>query len=378
MKKVCLLLALFLCSCASTPASNDKVASTKSPETASPTSSPTGGPTQSIVGPGPVVYLHYYIWWTANHWRDKLGPSYPLTSNPLPLPGSIGPDGCNPRPSYSGATIVDIPSEGLYDQSLAATYDRHIQLASDAGVRGFLVDWIGLGATDQTPSSSDENGRLDLLISRVDLFNAHRAHPFLLGLAFAARGNFQRASGDIVADLSYFNHRYGHDPAFRNQFSAKPIVMWMDSRKFSETTVQQVSDAVRSNLYLLGDETATSWGRDGRYLDGSSYYWSTENPYANSSAGSSILALGSSIHNAQKRWFAPFIAGYNKQLLGGKCVPRQNTRTLAAIWQMNARSSPDGWFGISWNEFVENTYLEPTQAFGTSYLDALKRLIGGR
>ncbi|MHB8613493.1 MAG: glycoside hydrolase family 71/99 protein, partial [Candidatus Dormibacteraceae bacterium] len=152
--------------------------------------------------------MHYYIWWTASHWRDKLGPSYPTTSSPLPLPGSIGSDGCNPHPGYAGATIVDIPSEGLYDQNLAATFDRHIQLASDAGVRGFLVDWIGLGTADQTPSSSNENARLDMLISRVDLFNAHRSHPFLLGLAFAARGDYQRLPADVVGDLRYFSTRY--------------------------------------------------------------------------------------------------------------------------------------------------------------------------
>jgi hypothetical protein len=379
MKKACLLLAVFLCACGSTQASSDNLGGGGSASPASTPTNQTPSPTRqtpaSVASTGPVVYLHYYIWWTAGHWRDKLGPTYPTTASPLPLPGSIGADGCNPHAAYSGATIVDIPSEGLYDQSLAATFDRHIQLAADAGVRGFLVDWMGMGSTSQTPSSSDENSRLDLLVSRVDLFNAHRTHPFLLGLAFAARGNYQRHAADIVADLQYFSARYGKDPAFLNQYSAKPIVMWMDSRKLALSTVQQVSAAVRSDLYLIGDETAGSWARDAAYLAGSSYYWSTENPYTNGAAGASLQSLGRSIHGAQKRWFAPFIAGYNKQLIGGTCVPRLGTQTLARIWQLNAKSSPDGWFGISWNEFVENTYLEPSQAYGTTYLDALKRLI---
>jgi hypothetical protein len=110
-------------------------------------------------------------------------------------------------------------------------------------------------------------------------------------------------------------------------------------------------------------------------MDGSSYYWSTENPYSNTSAGPWLQSLGSQIHAASKTWFAPFIAGYNKQLLGGTCVPRMGTQTLQNMWQLNAKSKPDGWFGISWNEFVENTYLEPSQALGSSYLDALKQLI---
>jgi hypothetical protein len=373
MKKILVVLVVALSSCGpvQTPSGNLGSAGSSSPAAASPA----GAPSATVAQSGPAVYLHYYIWWTANHWRDKLGPNYPTQASPLPLPGSIGSNGCNPQAGYRGATIVDIPAEGLYDQHLASTFDHHIQLASDAGVRGFLVDWIGSGIAGQSGSSWDEDARLDLLVSRVNLFNAHSTHPFLLGLAFAARGDYQRAPADIITDLHYFSAHYGHDPAFRNQFSPNPVVMWMDSRKFAESTVQQVSSAVRSDLYLLGDETAGSWSRDGRYLDGTSYYWSTENPYTNSSAGSSIQTLGSAVHGAHKRWFAPFIAGYNKQLLGGTCVPRQGTQTLDKIWQLNARSGPDGWFGISWNEFVENTYLEPSQAYGSSYLDALQKLI---
>jgi hypothetical protein len=34
-------------------------------------------------------------------------------------------------------------------------------------------------------------------------------------------------------------------------------------------------------------------------------------------------------------------------------------------------------WGISWNELVENTYLEPSQALGSVYVAALKRLIAG-
>jgi hypothetical protein len=366
------LLLLFACLLACGPQVVPAIKTTPSaPST--PASTPTTGP----VATGTAVYLHYYLWWTPDHWQQKLGSSYPYSANPLPLPGTIGADGCGPRVTYSGATIVDIPSEGLYDQNSAATFDRHIQLAAAAGVRGFLADWMGDGTTTQTPTSSADNARLDSLVSRVDAFNAGRANPFALGLAFAAFGNYARPAGQIINDLRYFNSRYGHDPAFANAFSPKPIVMWMDSRKFSLATVQQVSAAVEPSLYLLGDETASSWARDANYLDGSSYYWSTENPYTNTKAGSTVQSLGNQIHAAGKRWFAPVIAGYDKQLVGGSCVPRDGVQTLKTVWQLNAKSRPDGWFGISWNEIVENTYLEPSVAYGSTYLDALKALIGG-
>jgi len=263
----------------------------------------------------------------------------------------------------------------MYNQNLGDTFDRHIELASQAGIRGFLVSWKGTGELGQTASSSGYNSRLDLLVSRVDAYNAAHHTAFRLGLAFAAFGDYKRAASEIINDLSYFRQRYAGNPAFRNDYSSKPIVMWLDSRKYSLDTVKAVSAQNQPGLYLLGDETAASWSRDAPYLDGTSYYWSSQNPWANPHAQSAIEQLGGEVHRAGKRWFAPFIAGYNKQLLGGSCVPRRGLATLDKVWEVNSVSQPDGWFGISWNEFVENTYLEPSVAYGSAYLTEVKRLI---
>ncbi len=327
-------------------------------------------------GPATTIYLHYYLWWTAGHWRDKLGSSYPIGTDPAPSPGSMDANGCNPRADFPGATIVDLPVEGLYDQELAATFDRHIETAAAAGITGFLVSWLGTGTAQQDPQAAGYNRRLDLLVQRVDAFNANRTVKFRLGLAFASFGNYSRPADAVINDLRYFVQRYGADPAFANRFSSKPIVMWLDSRKYALSSVAAVSAAIEPVAYLLGDETSGSWSRDAPYLDGTSYYWSSENPTTNSGAGAQIAALGSQLRAAGKRWFAPFIAGYNKQLLGGTCVPRNGTGTLEQIWKVNAASRPDAWFGISWNEFVENTYLEPSLRYGSTYLDAIRRLAG--
>ena len=321
------------------------------------------------------VYVHYYLWWTTQHWTDKLGNAYPYSS--APLPGSTDSNGCNPSVTYSGATIVDVPSEGLYDQSQASTFDHHIELASGAGIKGFLADWQGTGAAQQDPASSGYDSRLDLLVRTVDAYNTAHGSRFGLGLAYAAFGDYSRPANELIADLRYFVSRYGSDPAFKNQYSPKPIVMWLDSRKFSKQTIQEVAQAVEPYVFLLGDETATSWSADGTYLDGTSYYWSTQDPWNNARAGSSVQQLADQVRAAGKSWFAPFIAGYDKQLMGGSCVQRRGTETLDALWRLNGATHPDGWFGISWNEFVENTYLEPTKRYGSTYLDALATLIRG-
>ena len=340
----------------------------------------TAGPPRTPPPPatsGQPVYLHYYLWWTPQHWRSKLGPAYPLGAADPPLPGKMDEAGCNPQVSYSGAQIVDLPAEGLYDQGQPDTYTHHIDLAWRAGVKGFLVSWQGTGSSSQSPTSSGYDSRLDLMVQAVDSYNAAHGSDFRLALAFAAYGDYNRPAADVIGDLTYFQARYGHDPAFGNAYDPRPIVMWLDSRKFSQATVAAVSAAVRPHAYLLGDETAESWARDASFLDGTSYYWSTENPWSNPGAGSTILKLSQAVRAAGKRWFAPLIAGYDKQLLGGSCVPRRGTETLAKVWQVNGASAPDAWFGISWNEMVENTHLEPSRAYGSRYLDALSTLIRG-
>ena len=342
-----------------------------------------GKPSHSAAGPpvaapgtshGPAtVYVHYYLWWTTQHWNDKLGAAYPYSS--APLPGSMDGQGCNPSVSYSGAQIVDVPAEGLYDQTQAVTFERHVDLASKAGLKGFLADWQGTGSTTQGPTSSGYNSRFDLMVTTVDSYNAAHGANFGLGLAYASFGDYSRPASKVIADLRYFVSRYGSAPAFRNGYSPKPIVMWLNSRKYSPQTIQAVSQAVQPYVYLLGDETAASWPNDGRYLDGTSYYWSTQDPWNNSRAGSALSELAGLVHADGKRWFAPFIAGYNKQLMGGTCVERRGTQTLTELWLLNSATRPDGWFGISWNEFVENTYLEPSKRYGAMYLEALAALI---
>jgi hypothetical protein len=327
----------------------------------------------------PPVYVHYYLWWTPQHWSDKLGPSYPMSASPLPLPGTLGPDGCSASANYSGATITDIPTEGLYDQNDPSTFDRHIATAAAAGVRGFTVSWQGTGSATQDPSSSGYNKRLDLLVGRVNAYNATHAVPFNLALGLSAFGNYSRPSSEVLGDLAYFSARYGSNPAFSNQFSPKPLAMILASRKYTGSQVADLGNAFGSKLFLISDDTNNSWGAQQQYFSGASWYWSSQNPYSNPQSGSQVQALGNQVHAGHKLWFAPFAPGFNDQLLGHpSCTPRDGSSTLARIWSMNQQSRPDAWFGISWNEFVENTYLQPSKAFGSQQLDTLRQLIAAQ
>jgi hypothetical protein len=349
---------------------------TPRPKKSAATATTAPPPPTPLAGPSNAVFMHYYLWWTPRHWHEKLGTRYPYTAKPLPAPGRFDASGCNPTVKYPGATVVDIPTEGLYDQGQGATFDLHIAQAAAVGISGFVVSWQGIGVANQGPGSSGYNARLDLLVSRVNRYNAAHGASFRLVLGMEAFGNYGRPASQVVADLEYFRSRYSANPAFSTRFSRLPMVMLLASRRYPLSTVQAISTAERGRLFLLGDETYRSWSRDAPYLDGSAYYWSSQDPWGNPQSGSQVAELARQVHAAGKPWFAPFTGGFNTQLIGGStCVARRGVATLDAIWNLNRPSRPQAWFGISWNEFVENTYLEPSTLFGRRYLDEIGRLI---
>ena len=56
-------------------------------------------------------------------------------------------------------------------------------------------------------------------------------------------------------------------------------------------------------------------------------------------------------------------------------MPRKGTETMRTLYQGNRQSNPDGWFVISWNEWLEHTYIEPSKRYGSIYLDELTKII---
>ena len=115
----------------------------------------------------------------------------------------------------------------------------------------------------------------------------------------------------------------------------------------------------------MGDESPTSISADRlRTFDGLTYYWSSQNPYANPDSFAQVRHLGAKVHAAHKPWFAPFAPGFQLQLEGGTCVPRRHGDTLQRLYNGNRKSNPEAMCLISWNEITEGTYIEPLRRYG--------------
>jgi hypothetical protein len=334
-------------------------------------------------GSRPPLFAHYYLWWDSAHWRAKLGSAYPADHRPPRLPATLDAAGCTATPSFPGVTLIDVPAPplGLYSQDDPATLAAHVDQAAGAGIDGFVVSWSGNGDPAQRPSSSPFDRRLDLLVRAVNAHNTRTGDHFALMLGYQGLDNARapRPAARVATDLDYFTRTYVNDPAFHVPvYGSKPVVMLLDSRKFAVPTLKSLLAPRRASLTLIGDEHGlTEWQRGVAPLfDGDGWYWSAENPATNRGAATMLTRLSDRLHVEHKLWFSPLSAGYNKSSfgIGGTCVPRRGGSTLRTIYDVNRQSNPDGWMLISWNEIFENTYVEPSVRYGTTFLDAIRSL----
>jgi len=375
--------AVVLAGCASAGHPRNAAPAPPRPGTTSspaPGSTSRPGPASAASGPVP-LFAHYYLWWDTAHWGARLGAA--ATSDRLRLPATLATDGCTATPSSPGDTLIDVPSPslGLYSEDDVATLTAQVEEAAREGINGFVVSWSGTGAVNQTSSGRAFNRRLALLVGVVHAYNRDHPTKFALMLGYEGLDNQRRPrpAAWVRNDLSYFVRTYGTDPAFSvPRYGSKPVVMFLDSRRFGVAELHQILVPYRSRLTLVGDEHGLAeWNRGvSDVFDGDGWYWSEEDPYSNARAFTVLVALAGRLHSQHKLWFSPLSGGYNKSSfgIGGKCVPRRGGQTLRLLYAGNKRSNPDGWMLISWNEYYENTYAEPSLRYGTQTLDLLRHL----
>lgn len=331
----------------------------------------------------PRVFAYYYLWWSVNHWKSALGPNYPGTASPLPLPATLDATGCGARSKYAGNTLTDVPNK-LYSQDTPGFLEADVRQAAAAGLTGFLVNWIGTGSATQSATSNPYNARLQVMVNAVHKVNA-AGIPFKLWLSYKASAKLLSASY-IRNDLAYFARAYGSDSAFDRLQSPKVTMIWQGSRKYPVSTLSSVGASVRSKLRIklriLGDEQTWSSSR-APYLDGDAYYWSSQNPYANPQSFQQLAALAKAVRatgknpdGSAKVWVAPLTPGYNKELSGGSaCVPRRGGQTIRTLFTGNRATNPNAFGLISWNEISEGSYVDPMTRYGNQDLNALSSLI---
>ncbi len=257
-----------------------------------------------------------------------------------------------------GRAKKDYPLLGRYSSDNADVMRQHIRWAKQAGIDGFIVSW---------KSTDKLNRRLDQLVKIAAQEN------FKLAIIYEGL-DFQRDPipvQQVGADLSYFIDHYADQKVF--DIFEKPMVIWSGTWQYSPEEIQGVVQDKRGQLLILASEkNVQGYQRLAKLVDGDAYYWSSVNPDTNSGHVEKLKSMAEAIHQNNGIWIAPAAPGFDSRLLGGTTVvDRKNGATLRTELQAALQSTPDAIGLISWNEFSENSHVEPSQNYGDQSLKVL-------
>jgi hypothetical protein len=258
---------------------------------------------------------------------------------------------------------VDYPETGRYSSDDPRVIRTQIQQAKSAGIGGFIVSW------KSTPTN---NRRLRLLVT-IAGEEQFKLAMIYQGLDFSRN---PQPVDRVAADFQEFQRSYAGDPVFL-RVSGKPLTIFSGTWAFDHDSIGAITGPVRNSMLVLSTEkTVDGYRRLADVTDGDAYYWSSVDPDTHPNYPDKLVAMSEAIHSDGKIWIAPFSPGFDARLVGGtKSVDRKDGETLTRQYQAAALSAPDAFGLISWNEYSENTHVEPSVAFGERYLTVLQDLL---
>jgi hypothetical protein len=268
----------------------------------------------------------------------------------------------DPR-SWSRAK-TDYPLLGRYSSDDRRIMQQHIRWAKAAGIDGFIVSWKDTEVLTRrlellVEVAEEEKFKLAIIYQGLDI----KRQPF--------------AVDRIAADLDFFLYLHGDNEVF-NIFG-RPLVIWSGTWEYSRDDIAEVTESRRNELVILGSER-----NEGAYrhiadlVDGNAYYWSSVNPDTFPDYPGKLQAMSAAIHEYDGLWIAPAAPGFDAREIGGERVIERNHGAMLRRQMGGALvSNPDAVGVISWNEFSENSQIEPSCTYGAQDLATLAVILGG-
>jgi hypothetical protein len=285
-------------------------------------STPAGGSTPGRPIP---VLAYYYIWFNPTSWNRAK---------------------------------IDYPLVGRYSSDDTAVMSEQIRLAKQAGITGFLVSW------KDTPV-------LDRRLARLRQVAA--ANKFKLGVIFEGRDFYGKPlpMAEVRASFAYLASHYGTDPVF-NIFGM-PLVAWSGTWAYTPYQLASVTKVYKSRLTILATaKQPAGYQAIAHLFRGDAYYWSSADPLHTPGYQRKLNAFAAVVHHNGGLWIAPAAPGFDAKKVGGsRVVPRRGGQTLRLEMNAAMASSPDAIGLISWNEYSENSEVEPSQLNGGTALTVI-------
>lgn len=268
-----------------------------------------------------------------------------------------------------------IPVGGLYDSLEPEVIRRHLDESRRAGIDGWIVSWWGIG---------DDTDVLDLIMSEA----AGHAPGFKITIYYeriiGCRGYVCTESSrkerieTVLKDFRYLHSRYFSHPTYLESYGRPVVFIYMRAMLQGAGLWPEMIRRLRSEMdvFLSADAILTSavplvpGGFDQAHFYNQVYELKAFGPgldYRVFTGSARLKGMGAAI---------TVLPGYDERLVPGRpgiALGRKDGDTYRRVWESALRSDPDWILITSFNEWYEASEIEPSEEFGSLYLDLTRQ-----
>jgi hypothetical protein len=256
--------------------------------------------------------------------------------------------------SWSSPVLIDKPLKP-YSSNNPADVRRQMDQAKSAGIDSFVVSWAGPG------TQSDKNFAM--------MLGQAKTRGFKVGvfLEILDSDGPPRSAKQLTSWLNYLTSKYQNSPALLKVHNRAFVVPYLTDY-IPLKTWKTIRAGVRSaghDVWLVEDRQNLNYLNvfDGMWFDSTFTNLGPEVRYW------SVLAD----NPAAKIWIPSVNPGVDDRLVPGRnptqYIDREGGNRMARMLAAALTSEPHWVVAHTWNEWWENTYIEPSVNFGTKYLD---------
>lgn len=279
-----------------------------------------------------LVWAAYYPWYTEDTWR-----------------------------TYA-EILIDTPLIGAYSSSNPTIIETHIRQAKSAGIDGFIVSWKGNG------SRTDRN--LETIL------NVASKHDFKIAIYFESlQGGQPRSKENLQEMLCYFFEKYGQDERYY-RIDNLPVIFLYAVNSQPLSVWREIIANLTDRGYVAKYITTTTRPEYLEVFDGLNIYSIVRIEDLNRLYKQLALICRSYpiLFEEEKNfiWCATISPGYDDRKAPGRAgtyQPREGGNYYEMTFDVAINSSPDWIFITSFNEWWENTHIEPSEKYGYEYLN---------
>ncbi|MBN1661552.1 MAG: glycoside hydrolase family 99-like domain-containing protein [Anaerolineae bacterium] len=259
--------------------------------------------------------------------------------------------------TWNSGKVPDVPAEP-YASANRDAIARHVDQAKGAGIDALVLNWWGKG----NPTEKNLKTLLDVAAEK----------GFKVAVDFDINSPFM-SPGTYAEHLAHLHSVHANHSAYL-RWQGRPVVFFYNVARIPVGTWRNLRDSVDPNHTALwiaeGTDLSYQSVFDGHHLY--SIAWRNNVPPAQTLPkwGDRVRKYNQE-HGAAKVWVATVMPGYDdrKARGGGFVVGRNGGEYYRACWQAAIASRPQWVIVNSFNEWPEGTYVEPSRAYGSAYLD---------